>query len=110
MLQRFKELKKLLTGWYNYFKLAKLKRVARDVDGWTRRRLRMCYWKQWKKATAKYNNLKRLGISDEDAWRNAQSSKGYWRMSNTPIINKALTNSRLKGLGFIGLTDLLGRY
>ena len=109
MPQRFKELKQLLTGWYNYFKLARLKGIARDIDGWTRRRIRMCFWKQWKKATAKYNNLKRLGISGEDAWRNAQSSKGYWRMSNTPMINKALTNSRLKGLGFIGLTDLLGR-
>ena len=110
MLQRFRELRQLFTGWYNYFKLAELKRVARDIDGLIRRRLRMCYWKQWKKPWTKYTNLKKLGIPGREAWLSAKSSKNYWRMAQTPIINKAISNKVLKEAGFISLTDLMGAY
>ncbi|MGM9659726.1 MAG: group II intron reverse transcriptase/maturase, partial [Faecousia sp.] len=36
-------------GWVNYFKLADMGTLLRDIDQWMRRRIRMCYWKQWKK-------------------------------------------------------------
>ena len=110
MDQRYKELKQLLAGWYNYFKLAELKRVAKEIDGWIRRRIRMCYWKQWKKSWTKYTNLKKLGIPSREAWLSAKSDKSYWRMAQTPIINRALTNKVLRGQGFIGLTDLMEVY
>lgn len=32
-----------------YFKLADMKDTLRELDEWLRRRLRLCYWKQWKK-------------------------------------------------------------
>ena len=110
MSERLIEIRKLLTGWYNYFKVAELKSLAENIDGWIRRRLRMCFWKQWKNPKTKYLNLTKLGVAEGEAWKNANSSKGYWRMSNTPIIKRALTNHKLRKLGFIGITDLLGMY
>ena len=70
----------------------------------------MCYWKQWKKPWTKYTNLKKLGIRGREAWLSAKSSKNYWRMAQTPIINKAISNKVLKEAGFISLTDLMGAY
>ncbi|MCL5045480.1 MAG: group II intron reverse transcriptase/maturase, partial [Actinobacteria bacterium] len=36
-----------LGGWVGYFALADARSTFEDLDGWLRRRLRMCLWKQW---------------------------------------------------------------
>lgn len=100
-----RKLKQVITGWVNYFKIADMGRVLRDLDEWLRRRIRMCYWKRWKKTKTKCDNLVKLGIGKEDAWRCANTRKGYWRNSNNPILNRALSNERLKKQGFPTLTE-----
>ncbi|AQS58437.1 reverse transcriptase [Desulforamulus ferrireducens] len=70
-----------------------------------RRRLRMCYLKQWKKPKTKKRKLVALGIPPEWASLISCSRKGYWRLSKTPQLNKAL------GLAFWqeqGLRSLVG--
>ena len=42
--ERIARLNRLLTGWINYFKLANMHGKLRDIDVWTRRRLRGCIW------------------------------------------------------------------
>ena len=42
-------LKQFVKGWVNYFKLADMKKLLKQVDEWLRRRIRAVYWKQWKK-------------------------------------------------------------
>jgi len=54
------KLRKLITGWVNYFCIADMKKIAQSLDEWLRRRIRMCYWKQWKKIKTRLNNLIRL--------------------------------------------------
>lgn len=98
------KLKQTITGWINYFKLADLKGTLREVDKWLRRRLRLCYWKQWKKIKTKHDNLVKLGIDNFKAWEYANTRKGYWRISNSPILARTLTNDYLKEQGFITLT------
>lgn len=99
------KLKQSITGWVNYFKIADMGRILRDLDEWLRRRIRMCYWKRWKKTKTKFDNLVKLGIGKEDAWRSANTRKGYWRNSNNPILNRALSNERLKKQGFPIITE-----
>ena len=43
------KLRRYIMGWINYFKIADIKSLLREVDKWMRRRICMIYWKQWKK-------------------------------------------------------------
>lgn len=103
--QRLELLKQCLTGWINYFGLADMKALANTLDEWIRRRLRMCIWKQWRKIKTRHNNLVKLGIEDGQAWQFANTRKGYWRISNSPILKLSLTNEYLAKLGLISLSQ-----
>jgi group II intron reverse transcriptase/maturase len=99
MQTRIKELNQAIHGWVNYFRIADMKKNLVTLDEGMRRRLRMCYWKQWKKTRARHRNLVELGIPDEKAWEYANTRKGYWRTANSPILTRSLTNEYFKGLG-----------
>ena len=43
------ELTPLLRGWMNYFRLAEVKGIFEELDGWIRRKLRGVIWRQWKR-------------------------------------------------------------
>ncbi|KXG77761.1 group II intron reverse transcriptase/maturase [Thermotalea metallivorans] len=101
------KLNQLIIGWVNYFKIADMRNLARNLDQWIRRRIRMCYWKQWKKIKTKHNNLVKLGIKDSKAWEYANTRKGYWRISGSHILSTSLTNERLEKMGFTTLTKRL---
>jgi group II intron reverse transcriptase/maturase len=106
MQMKYKKLKEVITGWVNYFKVANMKGIAQKLDEWIRRRIRMCYWKQWKKVKTKYENLKKLGIENSKAWEYANTRKSYWRTSNSPILTKSLTNKKLENFGYTSLTSV----
>jgi RNA-directed DNA polymerase len=97
----------LITGWVNYFRIADMKSVAKELDQWIRRRIRMCYWKQWKKISTKHDELAKLGVDNRKAWEFANTRKSYWRISNSYILSKSLTNKYLAEQGFISLTKIL---
>lgn len=65
----------------------------------------MCYWKHWKKIKTKYANLIKLGIDKSKAWEYANTRKGYWRIFNSPILARALTNERPKKQGFPTMSE-----
>ena len=92
----YKKIKQLVVGWINYFKLADMKSLMRKTDEWLRRCIRMCYWKQWKKISTKFNNLKKLGVPKDKAWEFANTRKSYWHTAKSPILHRSITNSKLK--------------
>ena len=102
---RAMKLRQLIVGWVSYFKLADMKSILRELDEWLRRRLRLCYWKQWKKIKTKHDNLKKLGATNLKAWEHANTRKGYWRSAGSPILQTTLTNKYLREQGFITLTE-----
>jgi len=102
---RAMKLRQLMVGWVSYFKLADMRSTLKELDEWLRRRIRLCYWKQWKKIKTKYDNLVRLGAMNWKAWEHANTRKGYWRISNSPILATTLTNKYLREQGFITLTE-----
>lgn len=104
MERRIEKLNQSIRGWVNYFRIADMKAQTRTMDEWLRRRLRMCYWKQWKKIRTKYRSLVRLGIPNSKAWEYANTRKGYWRTANSPILTRSLTNDTFKGMGLNTLT------
>lgn len=94
------ELKQFITGWVNYYKLANMGNWLKQIDEWMRRRIRMVFWKRWKRVKTRYHNLEKLGISHSNAGILANSRKGYWRIAGSPILNTALSNERLEKDGF----------
>jgi RNA-directed DNA polymerase len=107
MTYRLSRIKQIITGWINYYGIANMKSAAKSLDGWLRRRIRMCIWKGWKKIKTRYKNLVKLGLNTNKAWRYANTRKGYWRIANSPILSRTLTNKHLKQ---IGLTSILETY
>jgi group II intron reverse transcriptase/maturase len=105
MEYRHLKLKQLTTGWISYFRIADMKSNLRNLDSWTRHRIRMCYWKQWKKTKTRHKNLVKLGIEDSLAWKFASARKGYWRVSNTTIVGSAISKTFLKELGYLSFTE-----
>lgn len=102
---RADRIRKYILGWVNYFKIADMKTLLASTDEWLRRRIRMIYWKQWKKVKTRFRELKKLGIDGDKAWQFANTRKGYWRTSNSPILSRSLDNQTIGKLGFISFSD-----
>jgi len=106
MEYRIRKLNQYLIEWCGYFALADTKTIFAELDGWIRRRLRMCLWKNWKKPKTKVKNLIRLGIADWQAYEWGNTRKSYWRISKSPIL-RTLGNSYWSRQG---LKSLQARY
>ncbi|MCL5780480.1 MAG: hypothetical protein M1119_06105 [Firmicutes bacterium] len=65
MSNRIKKINTYIIGWIGYYRLADTRSVFQALDEWLRRRLRMCYLKQWKKPKTKKSKLVALGIPPE---------------------------------------------
>ena len=73
--------------------------VMRELDQWTRRRLRAIAWKQWRNGPNRFAELRRRGVGPVLAAKTASSPKGPWRLSNSPALAIALSNAVFKSLG-----------
>jgi len=104
---RIQKLNQYLMGWCGYFALADTPSVFKSLESWIRRRLRMCVWKSWKKPSTKVRKLTGLGVPKGKAHEWGNSRKGYWRISKSPILHRALGNSYWSSQG---LKSLVSRY
>lgn len=102
-----KRIKVYTTGWLGYYSIANMDSLMKRCNEWIRRRIRQIYWKQWKRVSARFTNLKRLGIDKYKAWEWANSRKGYWRISGSYILHRSLTNEYLVSVGY---DDIYQRY
>jgi RNA-directed DNA polymerase len=106
MEYRIGQLNRYLRGWMNYFGLSQLYGPMEWLDGWLRRRLRMCYWKQWRRPRTRISNLLKLGTSRRHAISTGLSRKGYWRLSRTLATHTGMTNEWLAQQGLLSIRDL----
>ena len=103
--QILKELAPYLRGWLQYYRLSEAPSLFRDNDQWIRRRLR-CYWlKQKKRGRTIAAGLIKLGVREQEAYKLAGSSKGWWRLSLNPAISSALSNAWFKEAGLYDLSE-----
>lgn len=109
MDERLRRLKYLFRGWFNYFKIGRIKMLCKKVDEYTRFRLRICIWKQWKKIKTKYKALKKLGIAKGKAWEWANSRKGYARVARSFIMCRAVPNQLLEKRRFLTMKTLFDK-
>ena len=100
---RARKMSQIIKGWINYFKLADMKKLLREIDEWVRRRIRAIYWKQWKKVRTRYRKLRNLNMPEWVVHEMANCRKGVWRAAK--MLNRALTNKEIARQGFISMTD-----
>ena len=103
---RMLKLGQYVRGWMGYFGVSQYYRPIPELDDWLRRRIRMCYWKQWRLCRTKIRHLRELGVNLEMAIRHAVSSKSYWHMARTPALQIAMSNAWLKAQGLVSVRDL----
>ena len=101
--ERLGKLAVVTRGWVNYFGIADAKGLMDKLDMWTRRRLRACLWKQWKRISTKHDNLVKLGVNSPKAWEWANTRKKYWRIAGSFILSTTVTNKYLEDLGYKSL-------
>ena len=108
-LHRFilETLNPFLRGWATYYRLCKVKTMAEELDGWIRRRLRLVFWRQWKRPRTRLKRLVGAGLDRDRARRSAYNGRGPWWNSGASHMNQALPNSFFAGLGLVSLRMLL---
>jgi group II intron reverse transcriptase/maturase len=94
-----------IRGWWNHYRLAQCRRPIFDLEGWTRRHMRKCFWLRWHSWKGRRKALLRLGIQPSHA-RSANSSRGAWRMARHGVLQKALNKATLRRHGFLLPSDL----
>lgn len=100
------ELRKFANGWMNYFGISHTYREVLELDAWMRRRVRLYYWKQWKRPRTRRRNLLKLGADPKKVHMATRSRKGLWRISMSSIVCKALTDRWLKEQGVPEMRDI----
>jgi len=104
-----KEINQITVGWINYYGISFMRSFIETTAKWLNHRLRQLIWKRWKKVKTRYKRLKRLGINKEEAWRFANSRKGYWRLSLSETLHKAIKKETLINWGLKDLSHLYER-
>mgnify|MGYP002562558691 FL=1 len=102
---RIVKLKQVIVGWVNYFRIANMKRAIERIDRKLRSRIRVIIWKQWKKPRKQIKSLIQLGIPEEEAKGLTFCRKGYRYIGLSKVVQRALSNKRLKQRGLPSALD-----
>jgi RNA-directed DNA polymerase len=106
MSHRLEELRRYIQGWVGYFSLVPMKTYFEILDKWVRRRIRSCYWKQWRNPRTRIRNLRNLGVRRDQAVTHGFSSKGAWVMSSSQAVHEALSIAYLTQQGLVSLLTI----
>jgi RNA-directed DNA polymerase len=98
------ELGRYLRGWLGYFGQCQTPSVLQGLEEWTRRRLRSAVWKQWKRGSVRFAELRKRGVGTDLAAKTAGSAHGPWRLAASPALHFALPNAYFDSLGIPRLT------
>ena len=101
------DLNPLLRGWMQYFRLAEVKGIFEELDGWLRRKLRCLLWRQWKRPFTRAKNLMKQGLEELRAWKSAMNGRGPWWNAGASHMNQALPKAYFDRRGLISLLDQL---
>jgi RNA-directed DNA polymerase len=106
MQDRYEHIHVYVVGWMNYFGIGMRYTDIVELDHWLRRRMRMCYLKQWGRARKRIGELVRLGSPKHQAILTGLSRKGYWHLAKTYATNCGLSKEYLQDQGLVSLRTL----
>jgi RNA-directed DNA polymerase len=106
MKDRYGRIHVYVTGWMNYFGIGMRYSDIMELDHWLRRRIRMCYLKQWGRARKRIGELIKRGAPKLQAILTGLSRKGYWHLAKTYATNSGLSKQYLEDQGLVSLRTL----
>ncbi len=107
MAYRIRKLNEYLRGWIQYFGLSQYDPPLPELEAWLRRRLRHCFWKQWRYVRTKVRELLKLGTAKKTALLTALRRKGPWPLSRTLATQTGMTTQWLsESLGLVSIRAL----
>ena len=108
-LERFiqEDLNPFLKGWINYFRLAEVRLIFEELDGWIRRKLRCILWRQLKRTYTRARKLMRRGIQEQRAFESAANGRGPWWNSGASHMNEAFKKSYFDHMNLVSLLTQL---
>jgi group II intron reverse transcriptase/maturase len=92
-------------GWWGYYRLTEDRRPIYRIEGWIRRHIRNCFWQRWHDWRGRERHLRHLGLRGRQL-KVAHSSRGSWRIAQSPSLQTALNNAVLRRHGFLMPSDL----
>ena len=99
------DLNPVLRGWHQHFKVSDTTWVFKDLDQWVRRRIRMLYWRQWKKRQTRYKKMLLAGIKPERGKECAGNGRGPWWNSNKLHMSELIPTKYLRSLGLYSFNN-----
>jgi RNA-directed DNA polymerase len=93
------DLTRYLRGWVGYFGKCETPSVLESLEQWFRRRLRSAIWKQWKRGSVRFAELRKRKVGKDLAAQTAGSAHGPWRLADSPALHLALPNAYLRWCG-----------
>ena len=109
MKYRLMKLRQYMRGWIGYFGISEYYKPVPPLDQWIRRRVRMCYWKMWKRPKKRFKELRKLGVTPRQIKMVVSSRKAYWKLSRTLATNMGMGNAWLQEQGLISLKEQWSR-
>ena len=98
------DLSRYMRGWIGYFGKCETPSVLERLEKWIRRRLRSVLWKQWKRGSVRFAELRKRDVSEDLAAKTAGSAHGPWRLAKSPALSIALPNAYFDSLKIPRLT------
>jgi len=95
----------ILRGWINYFRLAQVKGIFEDLDGWLRHKLRCILWRQWKRPRTRVQRLMQRGLDETRAWASANNGRGPWWNAGASHMHDAFRTSFFDQLALPSLLE-----
>lgn len=99
LIEVAERMRRYVPGWKSYFRLAETPTTFKDLDSWTRHRLRAIQLKHWRRGCTVYRAALNLGASDEVAAHAASGGSRWWSHSQSIALNEVLTVSYFDSLG-----------
>ena len=104
------ELTPLLRGWLNYFRLAEVKGIFEELDGWIRRKLRCLIWRHWKRTFTRAKGLMQRGLAKDQALKSAMNGRGPWWNAGAAHMHAAFPKSYFDRCGLLSLLEQRQRF
>jgi group II intron reverse transcriptase/maturase len=102
MYQVIQELNKYLQGWVGYFRIQEFKYLFRNLDAWTRSRLRSVQLKKWKKPSKFQRIMIKVGFDPRKAHR-TWVRMNKWQSVMRREVRFVMNNDWFSKLGLISL-------
>jgi RNA-directed DNA polymerase len=102
---RIRKLSVFVRGWFNYYGISEYYRPIPNIDGWIRRRIRMCCIKPWRKGRRRIRKLMSMGVLQHTAIRTGLIERGHWYLSGLLGVQNAFPTKWLMQQGLVSVKD-----